>query len=873
LSNRNDDGFTPQAFQNPDAHLWPGYFWIWEDRLEIDRLLEQLREMHAMGAKSICVHPIPREFRPDSLPSTMEPDYLTPEFLAVVRQVVEECDRLGMNYWFYDEGGWPSGSAAGRVHAQNEALHALRVLTPETMRLKAGDHLTVPVAAVCACMRGADECHLPGTRLGPFETDRDLTILSVRRPSMVYPMQMRHAAYVDLLHPSTTEAFLQLTHQAYGRTIGEFFGKAVRFAFTDEPACIYTRPPGQLTWTEDLPDEFARRKGYPLVPHLPLLLDETPRHDRAAQIRIDFYDVWSQLFVERYLDPIRNWCAENGLLSSGHFGGEDDFATNAGSGFGHLLRALRALDVPGIDAIWRQIFPGQRNLPFPKYASSSARQKGQPLVFSESFAVYGSGLTPEQMRWITDYQYVRGITMTVLASYPTSMRAPLALWSRQNAGPEKPLWKYMDIYHAYTARLGYLLSLGEPACNVAVYYDARSVWAGGRDRERAAQLHVDISRTLLENQIEFDYVDDDALAGPAGTVRDGALVVGAMRYQHLIVPETRWLPPACLSALAAFVAGGGVLIAVGGLPSAEGGERALEIPEDQRSRLLRIDVGDLGAHLGPLVTLARPQPDLRVTKRQWPGGAVYFFTNEADHEVEAQVTVRESGVAAACDLVSGRLEALACTAEDGRQAFSLRLAPLGSQAILFGADSVRARADISIRERIPLDQEWRLQARRRCCLGANGYESSACQDETLRVRHLGDWRDMLGAHFSGDAVYTTRVHLHADQAERVALLDLGEVRYACEVRVNGTACGRLLWRPFVINVQGHLRAGQNEISVLVTNTMANAVSDPEARQRWQPRGDAGQPAPLDPYDQRVTPMEQESLPSGLYGPVCLLLGT
>ncbi|MGI6414395.1 MAG: hypothetical protein ACOX1P_01900 [Thermoguttaceae bacterium] len=39
---------------------------------------------------------------------------------------------------------------------------------------------------------------------------------------------------------------------------------------------------------------------------------------------------------------------------------------------------------------------------FPKFASSAAHQNGTALTLTESFGVYGNGLTPAQIKWLVD---------------------------------------------------------------------------------------------------------------------------------------------------------------------------------------------------------------------------------------------------------------------------------------------------------------------------------------------------------------------------------------------------------------------------------------------------------------------------------------
>lgn len=58
-------------------------------------------------------------------------------------------------------------------------------------------------------------------------------------------------------------------------------------------------------------------------------------------------------------------------------------------------------------------------------------------------------------------------------------------------------------------------------------------------------------------------------------------------------------------------------------------------------------------------------------------------------------------------------------------------------------------------------------------------------------------------------------------AGRRLRLDLGAVRDVAEVEVNGVPAGRLLWRPYRVDVTEALHPGTNRIAVRVTNTNAN----------------------------------------------------
>ena len=56
-----------------------------------------------------------------------------------------------------------------------------------------------------------------------------------------------------------------------------------------------------------------------------------------------------------------------------------------------------------------------------------------------------------------------------------------------------------------------------------------------------------------------------------------------------------------------------------------------------------------------------------------------------------------------------------------------------------------------------------------------------------------------------------------------ALLDLGDVRNIAEVFINGKAVPARLWAPYTFRLSGLLCKGKNELTVIVTNTLANRL--------------------------------------------------
>jgi (4-O-methyl)-D-glucuronate---lignin esterase len=99
---------------------------------------------------------------------------------------------------------------------------------------------------------------------------------------------------------------------------------------------------------------------------------------------------------------------------------------------------------------------------------------------------------------------------------------------------------------------------------------------------------------------------------------------------------------------------------------------------------------------------------------------------------------------------------------------------------------------------------------------------------SIELSQLASWTtnsDPGVKYFSGTATYTTKFDVppNVANANGVVLLDLGDVRNIAEVKLNGQNLG-ILWKPpFRVDVSGKLRAGENELSVSVTNLWPNRM--------------------------------------------------
>lgn len=862
-----NEKFHVPLFENPDSFYWPGYLWAWNDRLINDEISLQLNEFDSIGSRTISVLPVPKSFRPDSYPTNLEPEYLSDEYLKTYKEYVEEAHKLNMRVWIYDEGGWPSGSVCGEIVKKNPSFVENKLCCLEVV-LKPGDPVEAPADCIAAFLfDGSDIVR----QLKPSEKI-NVNILENYKLEIYYCTKNRSdSRYPDLLNPEVTLEFIKQTHEAYKSVVGSYFGNTIPMVFTDEPRV--SNPP----WTDGIETGFEKRFGYSLIENLPYIFrgEETG----GQRVRVDYFDLWSERFAKAYLGQIRDWCHRNSLLSTGHLGGEDITIGSGIWGFGHVLRALRMFDVPGVDTIWRQVFPGDeqevevdmeynnnpqhiklninQNHHFPKYASSVSHQEGLRWAFAEAFGVYGAGLTPEQMKWVADFLYVRGINLMIIVGSYLSTREYFMAGERPVFTKDSPLWEYLGLFHGYAARLGYSLCLGHPAIDTAVYLPVRDIWAGGPDLNNISESNDKLAKLLLENQCDFDFIDDDVLERESTGIIDGGLKIGPMQYRIVCISKTKWISEKSKKRLSEFISCGGRVLYIGDV---EG--------PDMCEGIISIGFDEIGENVEPLVAITPANKKIRVCKRKLENGNMYFLVNEGLTRFECTAGFNESMTAVRLDPETGVCRRIDRKfLKNGMWSIPMEFSIAGSYLIYFTDDEISQVTETTEEKNvlIPLDDGWNCRIAKSNKIGEHEFEIVGNSGEALFPIKLGDWKGALGKGFSGTAEYSVQFKCSSDKAKKAHILDLGNVKYCCEVCINGENLGKRAWHPYIFHIYGKLKEGLNELKVMVTNTMANQYITSKSLNKWPDDLLTG-------YHRIALAFEKDSMPSGLYGPVNILAG-
>lgn len=788
----NDQRFSFEGLKTPRTEFYPAFSWTWSDPLSREEIKRQLDEYADNNVRLLYILPQPKNFRPDSMPTNLEPDYLTEGYFEMYRYAAEYALEKGMQLWLYDEGGWPSGSACGLV-LQNKPH-----LSYKLMGVREMPSPYVPgknaLAAFCDGKRVEEG----------FESDKPIT---------EYFHKMKRSIFPNISEAETTDEFIRLTHEQYKKHIGPMFGKSMTAVFTDEPYV------SRLGYPYGFEKKFKDRYGYDLLDHLPeLFVDFADEVDEAAKkVRVDYHDLLAEVFTENFFLKCRDWCHQNHMLFTGHLNG-DHMTLFLPHGHHHMLRHLRAFDMPGIDTIWRQIFPGQENHFFPRFAGSAANQTGNPYTVSESFSIYGAGLTFDQMRYVMLYQMSRGINMINIMLIAYSFAGVGRSGARPAFMPLLPTWRHLKDYCGYTARMSYLMSLGVPENKSAVYMPMTDIWSGGEHAQAAANAFDTAVFALEEQHSPCDIIDDDFLE--TARIENGALITGTAAYTGVVIPCGINLPEAARKTLNAFRDAGGLLVSA-----------------DEVSKIER------GAEItGIKVGLA---------KRRLENGMLYLVTNEHTETDTVSIAFLERGNVYEVDALHGELYTY-----DGNP-FSL---VSGEGRVFLVTDEVY---DAKAHHRFTAGEitvsEFEIRRESSFVIGDEDFEKHEIDEEYVPAKPC-DWCERYGESFSGTVLY--RVKFSLDEIPKAIEIDLGKVGYSCDLTLNGKPLDTICFAPFTCVAEREFLEKENELIVRVCNTPANQY----AVAKWLdeiPRHIIG------PYHEIAKQFEHETLASGLMSPIII----
>lgn len=481
---------------------------------------------------------------------------------------------------------------------------------------------------------------------------------------------------------------------------------------------------------------------------------------------------------------------------------------------------------------------------------------------------------------------------------------PLGTFS-SNVNEQSPFFKYLPTLNAYITRCQYILRQGKNVADLAMYYPwfgypqrtlVREELTGGVLDDTDAPLasggllnkvinremtlwpehqwvidSVRVTDPLAASGYTYDHVNEDCLM--RAKVEGGRIRLCEASYRALVFNRTVRLPLPVMEKIEELAKRGAAIVFVGELPEEQPGFKDYETNGEKiraiASRLTRLDnvilVGEDYDVAEAIERELQIEPGLEedggqgvpdYVHRSMPGADFFFIRNDSRTPLSLSIGFPCPGRMPEIwnPWTGGVVEANAYHQKGKRVFVEIDLPAYGSAMVGFekplkAGASKQPEPDLKKNLPAPIQvNNWRLET---SILSAKGKEKPVDMD----LAALADWREtpkLKGCSTPGR--YTAVVEIGAEfieGAEGISL-DLGDVRDAAEVMVNGKDACTLLVPPFLCDISGLVEPGDNTIEVVVTPTLYNRLV------RW---GDSG--------DKRYAQFKGRTnrAPSGLLGPV------
>ncbi len=570
-------------------------FWSWNDRLKPKVLVEQIDWMKETGIGGFFMH----------ARGGLRTPYMSEEWMQCVDACVEAAKERGMQAWIYDENGWPSGFAGGKLLEKEENRDA---------------HITHTIGAYDASAWVVYS--LDGDKLKRVTQKTDGECLNLYlhiSPSTA-----------DILNGDVVEQFIEETHKKYAKRYGEDFSNCLTGIFTDEPQ--YYR--WGVAYTRVMPDTYYEKYGEDVLDRLGLLFVEKEGY---RTFRYRYWYTMQQLMLNNFAKKIYDWCEEHGIQFTGHYVEEQSLDGQMSCCAG-VMPFYQYLHMPGIDWLNREV----GNPLSLRQVTSVAQQLGKQQILSESYGCCGWDVTPRELKRIGDFQYVGGINRTCQHLIPYSEHGQRKRDYPAHFSAINPwIQEHFKDFNDYYTRLGYLLANAKEIVNVAVLHPIRSAYFDYKDMdcdnrvsilelERAFQNQL---QKLSQDQIPYHFLDETLLE-QHGFVKEDRIGCGLCEYEYLVFPTCYTMGKHTEKLIRQYVENGGKVLLLDDKPTFLEGE-----PFDYTYLTSNITYEQLKKTMP--YQLKEPVMGVHSTLRESEKGLFLFIQNYSNEERTVQYILEE----------------------------------------------------------------------------------------------------------------------------------------------------------------------------------------------------------------------------------------
>lgn len=553
-------------------------FWAWNGKLTEEELSDQLKMFQTMGFGGVHIHSR----------TGLETGYLSEEYMNLVQFSLEEGRKYGLRVWLYDEDRWPSGSAGGKVTADERYRTEYLLFTPYPYGECRCEKDCKRKKALLPGRGGAR--HENGTLLGRYdvvlgedgmlqnyrllldgETAQGVTWYAYLEKAV--PSQwFNNQTYLNVLDEESVRRFTEVTHDEYAKYFSDKFGSEIPAIFTDEPQHVFLMPLQSahekkcvfFPWTHGFDESFQRTYGFSILERLPELFWE--KECGISYPRYAYHNHVADLFADNFVGTLSSWCRNHALKLTGHLMWEPTLQSQT-TFVGDVMRCYPGFDIPGID-----ILCDAHEYNTAKQAQSIVHQTGADGMISELYGETGWDFDFRGHKLQGDWQAALGVTVRVPHLSWLSMKGEAKRDYPAAISAQSPWWERYSYVETYFARVNTLMMRGKALVSIGVLHPIESFYlhmgpesetSGKRGAMDAQFAHL--TELLLFHQLDFDFINEAALLR-IRKEEANPLTVGEMQYEVIVLYGCETIRRSTLSFLEEFRKAGGKLLFVGGCP-------------------------------------------------------------------------------------------------------------------------------------------------------------------------------------------------------------------------------------------------------------------------------------------------------------------
>ncbi len=497
-------------------------FWSWNDTLDKDELVRQVEWMNEHGIGGFFMH----------ARGGLKTEYLGEHWFDCIEACAKRAKELGMEAYAYDENGWPSGFAGGKLLEDIENHDKYLTCSFGEYDKDALVSYELSRATLKKARTGDTNC------LNVYEHYSTST--------------------ADILNPEVVDKFIALTHEEYKKRDKH----GIKGFFTDEPQ--YYR--WNMPYTKVLPEYFEKVWKENIFDRLGLMF---VKKRGWRDFRYKYWRAMQELMLESFAKKIYDWCDENGYKLTGHYI-EESYLAGQMNGCGGIMPFYEYEHIPGIDFLGTRINEEMAQ----KQAGSVAAQLGKRQVLTETFAACGWDISPLELKTIAEAQYVSGVNLMCQHLLPYHEQGQRKRdYPSHFSGVNPWIEKGFGEFNGYFSYLGKLLAESEEVVNVGVLHPMRSAYFDYKFDSTEPynglgyleKPFFDLMTKLCSLGIGHHYLDETLLA-KYGRVEGKKLILGNCTYEYIILPYMLTMDKTTEKLLREFIGNGGRVMLDGKKP-------------------------------------------------------------------------------------------------------------------------------------------------------------------------------------------------------------------------------------------------------------------------------------------------------------------